>query len=379
MAKKRAGRQTSRLPIKADVLRKQIAALSLSHGEVVTRAEHAGILISVTSLRGALSAGIASPRTISAFVAALQLSTEDFVVDEKNDHQDVLTSIDRLLATQGRQRIHSQGRIVHPRDPMHCVQDKKNLIRDERLSRALIKGMGVPSLFDAVYNSATFTPLDDAHKDQPFVPGMDYNHFLMIGCVLVLNTPREKTAVGYHRAVSHLKGTYKHTQGLSVLWATGFEFNIKETTDQHMWNWMTLASESPNQAEDAFIGKKDPALLRLLSHKLSLNPRICSISPLCVITNDQRQHKPRVYTQYVFQIEVTPKGKPQPVDKLMGDVVQNPDQPAAVAFKPEVQGQFVNHKGRTNKMDVAAWQQLHRDRRPRTPAGITATAFGVHT
>lgn len=381
MAKKKAGRRTTRLSIKVDVLTNTIAAHGLSHDEIVDKASESDINVGIRTVRGVINEALASPNSIKALAVVLSLPTAEFVLNADN-HRDILDAIDALLPKRVRERIHSKGRIVHPKDPMHCVQDKKNLIRDPGLSRALINGIGVPSLFDAVYNSATFTPIDDAHKDVPFVPGMDYNHFLMIGAVLIVNGHKEKTAIGYHRSVSHLKGTYKHTQGLSILWATGFEFNLKETMDRDMWNWMTLASETPDQAEQAFIGKNDPALLRLLSHKLTLNPKNCSIRPLCVVTNDQRPlNKPRIYTQYVFRIDVTPQrrnqGKARSIDQLMGEFVQEPDQPAAVAFKPDVHTQFVNHKGHTNRMDVAAWHQLHPNKRRSTPQGITAARFDL--
>lgn len=375
---RQSGRRTSRLPIAVDVLKNRISALGISHQAIVNQSDDAGTYVGISSIRGAITDGKASPKTIKAFALALKLPTAVFVADS-DQHRGVLDAIDALLPTQARQRIHTQDRILHPRDPIHCVQDKKNIIRSPRLSRALIKGIGVPSLFDAVYNSATFTPLDDDHKDRPFVPGMSYNHYLMIAAVLIVNHPREKSAIGYHRAISHLKGTYKHTQGLSILWATGFEFNLKETMDRDMWNWMNLASQSPHEAEAAFIGKDDPALLRLLSHKLTLNPSICTITPLCVITNDQRPSgKPRVYTQYVFSIEVTPRGQPRPINQLISEYIQSPDQPAAVAFQADMHTQFVNHKGQTNHMDVAAWEHIHQ-RAPR-PIGntISVTKYAIH-
>ena len=378
MSKQDRGRRASRLRIRASVVKTKIHVVGIRHQEIVHQAEDAGVRVGISSIRGALSQGKASPNTIRAFAVVLKLPPIDFVVDAET-HADVLAAIEAAVSIRGRQRIHGKGRTVSPQDPMRCIQDKKNLIRDPGVSRRLIKGIGVPSLFEAVYESVIFTPIDDAHKDQPYVPGMDYNHFLMIGAVLVVNGQEGKSAIGYHRSISHLKGTYKHTRGLSILWATGYEFNLKETLDQDMWNWMRGASESPDEAQDAFIGKKDPALLRLLSHKLNLAPATCSISPLCVITNDQQHSRPRVYTQYVFRIEVTPRGKRRSIDQIMAEIVQEPDQSAAVAYKPDVQSQFVDHNEQANLMDVAAWQRLHSHKHWRRPSGITAERFMVYS
>lgn len=394
MAKKSTGRRTIRIDVDAAALKQRMITLGVTRQTVVDRADDAGIQLSVGSVDGATGNGKASPATIRALAIALELSPAAFIL-QPEDHLALIAEIEVLLPFQvqlrrrgqfqefrgrglGRERKHDKGHLLRIKDPMQCVQDKKNLIKDPKLSRSLIKGIGVPSLFDAVYSSVTFTPIDDDHKDEPFVRDMTYNHFLMIGVVLVVNGKQDKTAIGYHRSVSHLKGTYKHTQGLSILWATGFEFNLKEAIDRDMWNWMKLASLHPDRAEDTFLGKEDPALLRLFSHKLSLTPSVCSIRPLCVVTNDQRKTKPRVYTQYIFQIDVTPRGKANIIEQIMNTYVTEPDQPVAVPFKHDMHKHFTNHKGEPNLMDTAAWQALHPRKYRDAPPGVAVAGFEVH-
>ncbi|MEM9108477.1 MAG: hypothetical protein AAGC72_00445 [Planctomycetota bacterium] len=387
MKKKTAGREKTRLPVRVDVLKKFLTDQGLARKDIAIKAEKREINVGIGTVHGVFNEGIASPNAIKAFAVVLSIKTGEFVKNDEK-HRAILDPIDDLVPRQARQRIHTQGQTRYPGDPFdHCIQDKKNIIKDLATSRALITATGVPSLFESIYNSATFTPIDDAHKDKPFVPGMDYNHFLMIGAVLIINTPQKKVAIGYHRSPnSDALATYKHVDGLSILWATGFEFNLKETMDLDMWDWMNLVSQSPEQAEDAFIGKDDPTLLRLLSHKLTLTSGHCSIRPLCVITNDQRSKtKNRVYSQYVFAIDITSptthakrNGKADPLDKLMGQIIQKPDRSIAVAFKPDSQDYFKNAKGRVNKMDVAAWQRLHRRASQDMPTGISVGKFEVH-
>ena len=360
MSKKNPGRRKNRIPINSDTIRIRIDTAGLVVNEIVTKAEQHGIEISESSIREALRVNKASPQVIRALSLTLEVSPFEFVAD-KDQHQEVLQPIHDELGTTERTRIYSGGRVRRANDPSQNVQDKKNVITDPRVSNSLIKMIGVPSLYKAVCSSAIFTPLDDAHKDTPYVPGMDYNHFLMIGAIVTLNWPGldKPVAIAYHRSPGKLQYTYKHTKGLSVLWATGFDYPVGVTSDLDMQQWIDLATESPEQAEEAFMTGMNSTLVRLLSHKLKLSPYPLSIKKLGVVTNDQRKDKPRVYTQYVFQIMIDLDRIPRSVDSLLKVIVQEPDQPELFSLSRHASDQLINYEGQSILVDLAAWNLMH--------------------
>ncbi len=359
MGKKKPGRPNIRIPIDADKVKIRFNASGMVARSIVTQAARFDIDISESSIREAIRARKASPNVLRAISIVLEVSPYEFVKDTKK-HADVLQAIHEELGDTERQRVFSGSRTRRAKDPSQRVQDKKNLIVDPKVSNALIKMVGVPSLYEAVCASGMYTPLNDAHKDTPYVPGMAYNHFLMLGVVVRLSWPKQEQhlAIAYHRQRGRLNYTYKHTKGFSILWATGFEYPVGVTRDPDMQHWIDLATENPRDAEDLFIGNANPTLLRLFTHKLKLIKTNCSIKPLGVVTNDQQPSKPRVYTQYVFQIDVELESEPPDMAAFLKTIVQEPDQPETIACEPQASDQFINDNGQPLRMDIAAWRLI---------------------
>jgi hypothetical protein len=236
----------------------------------------------------------------------------------------------------------------------------KNVLRCQTTSEALLAGKP-PSLLAAIEASVLFPALGDSHKDTPFVPEFDYNHFVQLSVVVTVRPAGadHPFVVGYCRTPGMMPFSYVHTQGLAILWTTGFLHGLGHTADLDMHEWVLLAQQSPKQAAEAFMGTDDPVLLRLLGHRLDLSGHKWTISPLGVVANDQRSPTVRrVYSQYVFRVDVNLPDAPREIGPTLRELVIGPEQPVQLDWHDDRDERFVNGKGQPNLMDIVTWRAL---------------------
>lgn len=321
--------------------------------------------VSTSTVRTALKDQKAALPTIKAIVLAMSKPTLDFVRDDRFTQElaDAILRDVEQLTSHPRRRLTADKVLLGRNTPLLQPQDVKNLIKDKTISQRLIKRNNLPSLYEAITHSKMYHPDADARKDRPDVEGFEYNHFLQIGAVALVIHPESKVpvAAGYNRVPGgSVKGTYLHTSGVSILWATGFIFGLAVTRDMEITDWVATAYHEPEKAADAFMGRDNPVLLQLLSHKLNLYGCSRTIRPLGIVTNDQRKGRsprPRIYTQYLFEVRITLKDK-RPLERCLRSIVQEPDQVQPVLLEPGAERQFFDLKGEPNRMDIAAWKLL---------------------
>lgn len=253
--------------------------------------------------------------------------------------------------------------MIDPTALPHPKQDVKNVIRSEDLSQRLLAGES-PSLVQALRESAMFTPLNNDHKDIPFVPGSSHNHFLQLTAVVSLHDlgadQRYLLANIRDPGVSGpLMPRFTHTKGLSILWTTGFFCGLKHSPAGDLDQWLSHVLAGQLTATHDFEGHDARLLRNLLGHRLRLGGYSRTTRPLGIITRDQRSaDRNRVYTHYTFEVEI--RFSETKVDwQLMVDrLVVGPEKPRLVPAVDQVEQVLTNDRGRPLVMDLLAWRRL---------------------
>lgn len=237
------------------------------------------------------------------------------------------------------------------------TQDIKLVLKDQPLRKQILDGKALPSFAACVDTAVAFTPVNDKHKDYPFLPATRYNHFFQPSVVVVLRHRGGQRILGYSRMPKDGSPDYLHTQGYSILLTSDFLRRLHRHKQSPMDRWMACVRRNKAEAAEQFLDGEKPVLLEIIQYKADLSALACKIEPFGVITNDQRiRGTGRVYTQYVFRITC-------PVsDSDLDELVRRISAPGlALHLVPEDAEPdefFVGREGRKNVMDIAVWRAL---------------------
>ena len=189
-------------------------------------------------------------------------------------------------------------------------QDCKNVIADKSISERILDARALPSFAECIEASRTFPALDERHKDVPFVPEMNYNHFVQAGAVISI----EKGDSGLREVLAYERspgpGHPERTPGIAILWSASFLYNLS-LGDSTMDRWMEMARTDTAAARTRFTGEVGSVLADPLAYKIQVKDLHLQVEPFAVITNDQRpgqgaeSARGRVYTQYVFRASLS--------------------------------------------------------------------------
>jgi hypothetical protein len=245
------------------------------------------------------------------------------------------------------------------------LQDVKSVIRSRALSNRLLHLKNPPSLFDSIRDSVNFLPVDDQHKDKPFLTGHKYNHFLQLSALIsvISASVRSTEVIGYYRSAVPGRPHHLHTQGVAILWGISFYYGpVRSPALPILQEWMESVARDTQAASDSFYGSSDCVLTKLVRHKI---PNLANVPkrifPLGVITRDERDPngQGRVYTQYVFNIQID-----KPASDHTGRFIQVlgiPDVrllPLSLT-RDDAESLFINPTTKKNNpMDIAAWRSL---------------------
>jgi|GEM_PF-6600407 len=331
----------------------------------ISQTDPSVVPVTAKSYSNALSKGRFSTDMVRAVTLVLKLRPTEFLHPDENFPWEEATRLNRILNRAERQRAVRQDISRIGAEMAQRPQDVKNVISDPTISEGLITNENPPALLDAVKSTLLFPAINSAHKDQPFAPGFSYNHFLQISAVVQAKLKGGKNAVyvGYFRHPRNVAANYLHTQGYSVLWATSYKYNLNLETDLDMLDWVETANnEGPQAAKELFLNPHNGTLLNLLDHKLAFEIGRCEVSPLGVITNDQRNDSTgckRVYTQYAFLVDITPHHTFSDEKSLVRNIVRKHDDAVTIAPIPQADTQLMDERlGKKNAMDALIWRSL---------------------
>lgn len=239
-------------------------------------------------------------------------------------------------------------------------QQIKNIIANADVSKRLLEAKDLPTLLECIIASEVYAPRRDEEKDRPLKEDLGYNHFFQLSAVLFWSDQKDhsRNFIGYLREPKATISQFVHTQGLSVLWAGSYGYNLYGRPDI-MDAWVRSVARDEERAARQMVGGKSPILLQILEYKLSICDATTSILPLGVVTKDERPKSKRVYTQYVFLVELLPT-EPIVGPSEVTETIDAPD--VCVLTLPtsvDPHTAFTNHKGDKNLMDILVWQALH--------------------
>ena len=367
MARKKTGRPRG-WRFDVELVRRRMEALVLTTARMALEAGRAGLCphgrpITESGLNEALRVGRTSKDTLVILCRLLALKPSALITDPQFPRNEAV-ELERQLNRTRRISIEDDATALARPGTLQPRQDLKNVLRSAHTRDALLNGQP-PSLREAVLDSVLFPALDDAHKDLPFVPGTDYNHFIQLALVVPVwfAGDEQPVVLGYHRSPTILPYTYVHTQGVSLLWTTGFLHGLGQMADLDMHEWIELTgTQSPAEAQAAFLDGSDPTILRLLEHRLCLAGHQRTIRPLGVVTNDQRgQGKARVYTHYVFRCDLKLPDTPADRMLVLADLIAGREQPVPLHWNDHRDQRFRSANGRPNLMDIVVWRGLTGD------------------
>ncbi|MFN3166989.1 MAG: hypothetical protein ACE37H_07990 [Phycisphaeraceae bacterium] len=246
--------------------------------------------------------------SIKALIDFLNLHPDDFISDVPRPYY-----LDAIPVPE----VYSEGEPIgdrkmlypgHIDDGRHATEMKLVLAEDARdLSEALLAGDSPPSLYE-VLRKLRFLILPSAKIKDLKMTELPYNHFVSVSVVVHYDLPNslKGALLGYERRPSaESKMSNLQTKGLSTLWNSAFPINVKGIHSL-MDYWLRVATRDPGLAHYDMMERPYPWVLRVVDHKISLYgyPRHTT-EPLGVITTDMRGlGKDKVYTQYVFYIEL---------------------------------------------------------------------------
>ncbi len=239
-------------------------------------------------------------------------------------------------------------------------QDVKLVLASRDLSNALASGRGIPSFAECLKASKVCTAMDDTHKDHPFLPSLNVNHFIQPSLVVTLDVASGPKVLGYARAKKPMHPGHVHTVGMSMLFGCSPVWNVVRQPQTPLDVWLDLTTADAADARHTLVAGECPVVLQLAQYKIDLVGYKCRIWPLGVITKDERRQSfNRIYTQYVFQVRlaVTVRHVDQMVKRIPVDGMAL----YRLASDQDAEVVFAGKEGRVNMMDIVAWQALHCD------------------
>ena len=243
-----------------------------------------------------------------------------------------------------------------------ALQDVKLVLGVRALSDALLTGKNVPSFADCLRGSHLWTPVDDGHKDYPFQRGMRFNHFVQLALIVSLDTHDQANLICYRRTPRSHVPSQVHTVGPSILFGCSSLVHVDRSkhAKSALDRWLET-TRNPVAAEKQLLRQEKPVLLELAARKINLVGKSCRITPLGIITRDERKESfKRVYSQFVFHVVLrsVPEKRIDLFVRLIDahglELARLPD-----VIKPEEV--FLGENGRRNTMDIVAWKALHSD------------------
>ena len=242
------------------------------------------------------------------------------------------------------------------------TQDIKVLVASAQICKSLLQRGPRPTFLDCVLHSVAFTPIDDKHKDYPFVPQSKYNHFFQPSAVVVIQQRKDMYVLACKRTAQDGSPDYLHTQGRSILFASDYLRKVHRHRQSPMDRWVQIANRDKKKGVRDFLDKEG-TLVQILQYKIDLLQRASLVEPLGVISNDQRaKGSNRVYTQFVFRIDVRLKDR-EDIDRAVRAISAPGLVLSRLPGDLDPEAYFVGRAGRKNAMDILAWQTLHSSER----------------
>ncbi|MEM8783474.1 MAG: hypothetical protein AAGE65_11545, partial [Planctomycetota bacterium] len=251
MAKKKSNsRGPASFTIDVDKLKTLFARYGLNPNQIAKRVrEQQALPNNESAYRRALEKRQATAEIIAALSLVLDVSPSFFVTDPSYTPE-TARKIDELKGQSRRSRVLEKETVLPGGARRLQTQDVKNVIHSQEISKALLNGGPIPSLFDAVVGSKMLMPQTDEEKDDVPRDG-EVHHFLSLS-VLPLIRPkgRRKTyAVAAHRNRDLFASDHQHTFGMSCLISASFFFNIKTRVDECMDEWVYRVANGTPEAE----------------------------------------------------------------------------------------------------------------------------------
>ncbi len=236
------------------------------------------------------------------------------------------------------------------------LQDVKVVLDDVSYSNRLLEVAGpLPTFLECVLHSVTFTPVSDSHKDRPFLPSFSYNHFIQSSMLVVIKNG-DPSLLGYSRMEQLGEPTCVHTSGLSVLFSSARPQTIKGFGTSPLDTWRRIGLTQPQRARHDLIGHGRCLLLETLRHKLDLVGEDVRIEPFGVITNDQRPDYQRIYSQYVFRVDLHAHGGD--LDLYVNSLRPRHHRLHRLPEGLDEEDYFTGRDGKKNAMDIVAYRAL---------------------
>jgi hypothetical protein len=247
--------------------------------------------------------------------------------------------------------------VLEGTSPLGEQQDIKLLLTSRDMSQSLLAARASVSFAECLKATKVWTPIDDAHKDHPIIPGLAYNHFVQPSIVLTLDINEPASIIGYSRVRRPLQPSNAHTAGMSILIAGSPIWGVTRHKKSALDHWLA-STHNPKRATAELLGGVAPAILQFVNYKIDLLRYECRILPLGVITKDERR-KPhrRVYTQFVFHVRLKVKAKN--LDDFVGHLPTRGLFPYRLSRSIDPGKIFVGTVCQMNVMDVVAWRALH--------------------
>jgi predicted DNA-binding protein (UPF0251 family) len=336
-----------RLTIDAPLLGELIFATGMIQE---TFAERVGV--SVRTLRRTLARGEMRLGLAMMIAAALGCRVSTFVTDPRCP-----SHVDGPFRTDTADPVPTPGG-----GNQRTLQDMKTVLTARPLTDRLLDG-GNPPLLDVVEATQMLVASSDSDRDVVKFDGYDFNHFCQPSLVLRVRVSRPDGlyVLAYNRIPNETRLAHVHTQGMAILWALKFTHGTTETTELPIEDWKEQARRNPACGADFYQGQ-NPVILRLAENVLRFPDRLCRISPLGVVTKDERPDTPRVYTQYVFLAEVDCESEAH-LKPLLRSIVQGNRAYEPLGLRTTEYREILTDakKNRPNRMDIAVWQAILSD------------------
>jgi hypothetical protein len=243
--------------------------------------------------------------------------------------------------------------------PPKLRADRKNILRDPRLSARLLQGE-TPSLAECVVASRTVA-IELNEKNKPLGEWLPYNHFVAPSAILSVRVSDSGRLMrlGFTRAAQPRDPGFRLTTGAAILWTASYDYNLAHEKGAPMDLWIERLAQEPAAAVRSFTNGPECTLLQILKYKIELVGLDAVCEPFAIITNDLRNPTGgRVYTHFVFHMTLS-RSSPTDISGLLSCIRARRGQniyPLAADFQGD---ELVGQEGQRNPMEYAAWEGLH--------------------
>lgn len=210
----------------------------------------------------------------------------------------------------------------------------------------------------------------DIDKESLLLPEMPVNHFPVISAIYLVTWPGAEgfTPIGHIRRPADHKPENQHTKGLSVLFSRTVPYRVWELRDSIYTQWKQRVASHGTAAAADMTCPPDmaPAYLQgcsVLTHLMGkyfghIDAKMVQ-KPFGVATRDERKEgNQRVYTHFIFTIEVHLDHEPFDPAEPLRNALRNPDTEIVTVdlTKNNWEADFEQDNGRRKEIDIVALQ-----------------------